>query len=411
MFNLRVVEQDCQPYRDYLAFGENLMWGMTEVRLEHNIGSNKAALKDSSVHAVDPSLPEWFFQLREHTTCHFSREGLKSPIEVQIKSILRRPFSTITFLGVQAGGSTFEVVAKRIEHHPINLSVTRQTNQSVIEFNVLSDLYPLFRQTDYCRVPRPVFVMPELELFVMESVPGTLLSNQFEYARYLASKEGFKKLLWYCGLSGRWLRCLHKFTGAARAGKPALNAMLDRCDTRLTLIGQKKDPRLPAGFQQEVRSLIRGLMSQLTDDDIITTGRHGDFGHWNMLVDFDRLTVIDFMGYDREPPLYDFLRMLFSIRSWKFHPMYDPRRVEQMSASFQSGYGSPPQLSPDLVRLCEVYHHVCTIHACLENPGPRWYHRIKTSRSLRASLADLADIRAGRASPYFSKFSYGVQRD
>lgn len=339
----------------------------------------------------EPSVP-WLSRLEEELVRRFQKDWNNNRVQVEIVNIIKRPFSTIVFAAVKTQDKEIKLVAKNLVWHPVNYIAMQEGNPAEVEFEALSKLYPLFAKTESCRIPRPLFVIPELELFVMDFIPGNMFSDYFEYARYFSSTAGLKQLVDYCRLCGIWLRHLHQFSGITYEDVHSLDQMFERFNNRLRLIEEIHDSRIPSGFSPRVSEFIAGLRDRLSREKLPTAGRQGDFGHWNMIVAGSQITVIDFMGYRREPVPYDLLKMVLSIRSWKYHPFYSTRMIEKMISAFLSGYGNLPSISDSLLHLCEAHHHASIIYAGLTNPGRSWHQRKKTEGSLNASITDLRHL-------------------
>ena len=127
----------------------------------------------------------------------------------------------------------------------------------------------------------------------------------------------------------------------------------------------------------------------------MVSGRHGDFGHWNIMINSEGVTIFDFLGYTLEPTPYDPIKILISLESWKKHPAYSKKRIDELRASFLDGYGNLFAVPVVVAKICEIYHRVALIYACIINPGNRFDLRIKTSRTLEDNLRRLNHISNG----------------
>jgi tRNA A-37 threonylcarbamoyl transferase component Bud32 len=280
---------------------------------------------------------------------------------------------------------------KSVVHHPVNIAITRKENQAVVEFNILKSLYPKFEKVDKCSIPRPVLVDPEGEAYVMEFVEGTLLGDEFRSARYFSSREKFETLKDHYYQCGNWLRYFQKFTGTHEEGPEALTGVMERCDYRLRLIEDLHDSRCPGNLREKVMGYLYEQLSQLKGEKISVSGRHGDFGSWNILVAPRGVTVIDYLGYGEDPISVDLLKMLMNFEDEKRYFAYDPIRITDLKKSFLEGYGSLPSISKPALVICETFHRVCSLMSSLSDNRGRLHHRIEKLLCLKANLKWLTD--------------------
>jgi len=296
------------------------------------------------------------------------QEGIRVD-DVHVEKIVNRGFSTVIFIKLKTSAGERRMVAKKTVHHPANISITSRQNQAVVEFNILSELYPKYQTVANCSVPKPVLVVPEDEVFVMEFVEGKLLMEEFVAARYFSSKDSFNKLKQSYYQCGMWLKYFHQFTGIHKAGKEAFCSTIERCEQKLKLIDISCDRRCPKNLTKWIRDLLEKQHSLICGNDVLITGKHGDFGGWNTLVDPKGITVFDFLGYQYDLFPIDLLKMLMNLEDEKSYLFYNCLRIEELKKSFLLGYGELPFVIKPVLIICETLHRVCCLCARIENPS------------------------------------------
>lgn len=347
---------------------------------------------------IDHQTNESIKRVRNELANHLKKnEGLTLE-NLEIVNIAKRSFSTIVFLNANTSKGTQRMVMKKVVHDPINLAITKKENQAVVEFEILKKLYPQFKEVEGCAVPRPILVIPEMEAFVMDYVEGRLLSEELKYARYFSPPSKFEKLQRYYYLCGRWLCYFQKFTGFEYAGVEAFDDLIDRCKVRLDEIAKIRTCDSTKEIRNQTLDFLNQQLEGIKKGDVIISGRHGDFGHWNILINQDIVIVFDLMGYAKEPIIYDVLKILNSIEYWKNHPAYSNSKLEVLRNKFLAGFGYLPQLASPVVIICEMYYIVNTIYACLYNPGKRIDERLMRIQVLRKNLKYLRKIQNGTSS-------------
>ena len=313
--------------------------------------------------------------------------------DFEVISISQRGFSTITLLRGRTSKGYVKFVSKTIVHHPVNIVITKKENQAVVEYNVLKTLHPKFEAVDGCSVPCPILVIPEIETYVMEFVEGNLLADEFRFARYFSPTKKFRTLKAHYHNCGLWLKHFQKFTGMHEEGPEALTGVMERCDYRLKLIENLNDLRWPKDLRNKVMGYLQEQFEEMKGHRIYVSGRHGDFGSWNILAGPSGVTVIDYLGYGEDPVPVDILKMLMNFEDEKKYLAYNPLRIRDLKESFLKGYGSLPSILPPALVICETFHRICSLLASLSNNGGRLHHRIERQICLKSNLKWLTDER------------------
>ncbi len=304
----------------------------------------------------------------------------------EIAAINPRPFSTIVHLKITTSRANKKLVMKTINQHPFNKAITDRENQAVVEYNVLKNLYPKFEKVQKCSVPKPVLVMPDSETLLTEFVEGNLLLDQLGYARYFSSRKEFQELkenYYYCG---RWLKYLKEFTGIRKAGAEALAGILERCKNRLRLIEDLHDPRCPTDFRNKVTEYLQEQVSKLSGEEILVSGRHSDFGPWNIMIGPQGITVFDFLGYQEDLFAVDIIKMLMNFEDERLYLAYSRNRIKGLRDSFLEGFGPLPYVQEAVLIICETFYRVCSVFGCLTSTGERFHRRIERNLCLRNNL-------------------------
>jgi len=304
---------------------------------------------------------------------------------VEIEKYIDRGFSSIVFINVKTSVGDRRMVAKKTVHHPANIAITSRQNQAVVEFETLSMLYPKFQSVPHCSVPKPVLVIPEEEVFVMEFVEGRLLMEEFVAARFFSSKESFLRLKQSYNLCGQWLKYFQQFTGVHQAGKEVFSSTIERCEQKLKIIEQSNGSRCPPDLSTRILMLIQSQLSQVTDN-VLVTGRHSDFGNWNILVDPAGVTVFDFLGHQSDLLPIDIIKMLTNLEDEKSYLFYSNRKLQELQDSFLSGYGDLPIIPEPVLIICETLHRICCLCARIESPSKNIRRRIEQGLSFKNHL-------------------------
>lgn len=328
----------------------------------------------------------------EKLKCYYLEvEGIEL-VNIKINKIIKRGFSTILMLDVVLPRASAKLVFKQIVHDPINIAVTKSDNQAVVEYNVLNSIYPFMNKGRGFSVPKPILVIPEIEAFVMEYVDAKLLSEALGAAKYWSSDTKFRNLeecFYSCGL---WLKEFQTITGIEYQGVNAFDKLIERCNYRLDIIQITGANKIPNNFVSDIKGYIQRLLSKIKVAEVPISGAHGDFGHWNIMVAKSGITVFDFMGHMKEVVVYDLYKMLNSFEYWKNNVFFSNERLDKLKCALLNGYGDIPQISSSTSALCELYHHVCVVYACLSSTSKRIDKRVMTVRALNKTVGLIQEL-------------------
>jgi hypothetical protein len=336
---------------------------------------------------IADSRPNDMLELARETLTQYLHE--QSGEDLQSVKVLRfcpKPFSMTSFLEAHTDRATRRFVIKEIVKHPMNASIVIEAEQAMVEFNILTFLYPRFADVERCSVPKPVALLAERDAFIMEHVAGNLLATDLRFERYFTATKGFQALQQHFHECGKWLRHLHAFTGVSDAGPDAVDCCVRRCDNALRQIEQSADRRCPRELRSLVERFLQEQVGQLEGAQIPVTGRHGDFGPWNILVDPNGITVLDFFGFQDDIIAVDILKMLWHFEASSLRPLGSPGRLRAFRASFLAGLGPLPQVPAPALLLCEAMHRICSIAGVVSVRGSSLLANIHRGRYLRANL-------------------------
>lgn len=229
------------------------------------------------------------------------------------------------------------VYLKRVKTDAISKHVAR--NRVLVEYQMLSQLYEHFHDHRTWGVARPIAVFPEELVIVTEEVPGTQLMEMIgKSAKRYMFGQAQDVLERYCTLAGTWLREFQSFTTQG-AGDFNIQGLLQYCDTRLdTLIADGRSG-IDEKFKAKFRSFLKSKHEEIGQGANVIVGRHNDFSPHNIIVDKERISVIDFGFFDHDSYLYDVCRFWFQLECMKISPFFNASTIDRLQRSFFEGYG------------------------------------------------------------------------
>lgn len=326
--------------------------------------------------------------VEEALRAFLDKTGRGELVRLEVLRVIERPFSSVIFIRAQTERQAYDAVLKKVVHHPLNLALTTRENQAVVEYHLLSSLFPHFSAEQHCFVHEPIAVFPEHEAYLMEYVSGNLLNEKFKAARYVSRRDDFRALCESYRFCGQWLKRFQEVTAGPSATVDIFSATLRRCEEKLDLIELIRDPRCPADLKAVVMAGIQGELGKLGDDQVLVAGRHGDFGGWNILANDKGITVIDFLGSQEDSVAVDVLKMLVNLEDEKLYLFYSRDKVEELKRHFVAGYGDFPKIQRPVAVICETLHRVCSLCASvIHTEGLGLRRRFEKNCSFKKHLA------------------------
>jgi hypothetical protein len=197
--------------------------------------------------------------------------------------------------------------------------------------------------------PEPLLMLPGQHTFVMSKVPGVPLAREIKRRANAVTFWRWRSMTTASLRTGTWLRDFQDATQRpARGFEPepylaAIEKLVSRCAGN----------GWPSEQAETVMRRARVAAEDQSGQPVRQAARQGDFSPQNILVDGERVRIVDFENFAESDAVYEdvcsytaYLRMLGS------SPLYSSRALRAMTTSFLEGYGSP--LQPRLFAMYEL---------------------------------------------------------
>lgn len=313
-------------------------------------------------------------------------------IDISTIRIIEKPFSSVKILRLVTSKEIRQLVMKTTIHHPVNEAISKSINQSVVEYNILKDLYPKYESIAKCSIPRPIVIIPEMDTFIIEYIQGELLLDQLRYANYFASKKIFNVLKQQFYYSGCWLKYFQSFTGTSASGIESFDTTIERIEYRIRALHDGNDPRWDKDLGRRIKKYLEGQLKLSVREKIFITGRHGDFGPWNIIGNNEGICVIDFFGYKMDLIPLDFQKMLIFFEDSKYEFLYNKSRIQELMDSFKDGYGTLPYVPDNIIDICQLLHRVCSVYGNIYGSQNKLHQKIERNRCIKSNMIILNSI-------------------
>lgn len=224
-----------------------------------------------------------------------------------------------------------------VKHRLGIVPAARTADSLAREFRGLEALWDRAGQELEGTVPRPLAYLPEALAIALEKLPGkslqTLLKRRANRATGIFAMAKFRGI---AAQLGRWLRLFHRSTFEpagthdAEAYIATISKWLEHCRAN----------GLEEGIARRVLDLASTASHRAESQLVPRAAFHGDLIPANILVNGDRIAIVDFGGYRTPEPIYNdlgFVLAYFGVMAQS--PLYSHRLVQGMSRGFLEGYG------------------------------------------------------------------------
>lgn len=247
--------------------------------------------------------------------------------------------SQVAEYNVQSEGTQHTIVVK---HWPLR----EHRDRTSLEFGNLTKARSMLREGLRRGVPEPLFVLPALGILVTHKIPGTPLAQSFKkfdnrFCAPFCSAAVAEK----ARQAGVWLKSFQEATQAEPIVFDRV-CFLAGLEKRLSILEHKGfEPQLAREILDKVALQSTRFQGRLTP----AAARHGDFIPQNILIQDDRVGIVDFEAFaERKSVYYDpsmFLGYLLLLRT---HAPYHPGSLDRAQLGFLAGFCGKGVIDEDL---------------------------------------------------------------
>ncbi len=289
---------------------------------------------------------------------------------------VERPYSALRFIRFSLPEGERLVVLKT-PRHPLS---PQKRPIFARDYEVPARLVQIFRSQPGLGLPAPVAYFEDLAVIAQEAVPGESLSSRIHrYGRLRPGSDVLAELKGHCEGAGRWLRVLHDSHRDAAAPLDITKLRHDvRC--RLEVVSAADPSNLDPACCKEILQVFDAAAGSVGPEDLKTTLVHGDFALGNILVDGDRVTVIDFSRTASGSAFQDLARFHHQLRLFLAKFIYRQKVVAELALAFRKGYRCEGWEETPLFRIFTLRHILTHWKGRVSSRGrslrERIYHRI-----------------------------------
>jgi hypothetical protein len=198
-------------------------------------------------------------------------------------------------------------------------------------------------------VPEPLLVLPKRGIIVTGKVPGVPLTDILKkYANRLAGPFRTLAVRETARHVGMWLR---SFQDATRGERVAYSADFYLADLEVRL-AECQAKGLEPGLTREILHQASLRSTSLNGRLISAAASHSDFTAQNILVEDDRIAVVDFEGFCERETIYDDLSMFLGyLLVLSARPAYSVRSLNAANSGFLAGFLAGDSIDETLLNI------------------------------------------------------------
>lgn len=247
----------------------------------------------------------------------------------------------------------------------------------ISEFGIMQRLNVLGLNTREYGVGVPFGYYPEYPaIATLEAANKTLRMRYRTRARLLvpsAVRDSVTQEVANCGL---WLRKFQEVT-AKEAATFDIDELVIYSQVRLKRLLSHSKIDFPNHLAEGVVQGIYGLGGSIQPGEGRIVGRHNDFAGHNILVDDQKVWVIDFSMFDHGPSAYDPCNFWLELEMLKLDPTYSTPFLGDLQKQFLASYGLISPDSPEfrLARCRYTLNRLVTSLGDMEGWKPDSFYR------------------------------------
>ena len=318
--------------------------GREKVAAEFELTMNVAKLRSlfSVIFNQKSEIGNWKLgmreQIRERVPRYFpDLESDGSYITIDLRQQASGHDSEIYEVIVQNGQrSSRELILKL--HRPAAWTERRLEqgrNYALREYEALSFLWHEFSQhSDRLTVPRPLDIFPEFAALLMEKCHGERLDLALRWTRLLKTRSKQAILCKKVRECGGWLGLFHRISERARDPGVVYQRIEQDFSSDLEM---SCGHGLNRELAHQIASVFEGKKNMAFSGNHKIVGHHCDFGPYNIFLSPDRVTVVDFEGFQDGIIYDDVCYFLGMIESMPFYHL-SCDLSHRIKESFLEGY-------------------------------------------------------------------------
>jgi hypothetical protein len=279
--------------------------------------------------------------------------------EVRLEPVRHQehPFSHVTRVAVCSGVEPPRHIFVKLFKPKPDLGDDAMRRRVRHEFDVTARVHAAMAEWRHYGTVKPLACYPDLLAIVTEEAAGaTLLAHLDAQARWFPTSARLQRLRQTAEAIGGWLRAFQQIDHSP--GAVPLHDLRDYVEPRLERLVRSRDGELTDETAERVLQYIDTLGSVVSADDLREVSTHADFGFGNILVDGDRIVVLDLAMMRRGVRVLDLARLVMQLDLLVGKPVFRPQTIAALRQALMAGFDATLTPADPLFRIVSMLHRI-----------------------------------------------------
>ena len=289
-------------------------------------------------------------------------------VGLETLQVIHRPYSEIARVRVQGGAVDTEVfvkVARLRSEAPGEIEFMRR--RVAADHAVTKLVHESMPRSPGLGTIRPVACYPDLLTIVTERAPGEtlLVAAERSVRRWSSSRDhDLNQAMVHLG---RWIAGFQRSPAPIACASRAY--LREYLDVRLRRLVDSDRTRFSATDRDDVLRAFDAQVRRLSENDLQLVPIHADFALGNVLVDRDRVCVLDFAMSTTGTRFDDVAQMHLQLGLLAQKPHFSRSKVASLQRALLRGFSNEPIEGSPLFRLITLQHVACHYLGLAERPA------------------------------------------
>jgi len=257
------------------------------------------------------------------------------------------------------------------------------------DYATMERLYTRWKHSSKFAIPRPIACYADLLTLVMEECSGEDLAAILKReAPFFPSPKKVERLEYFFYLCGEWLKANQNSAPVKQhLSVYSLETYLDYNDIRLRRLVQYETVPLDESFRKKILQSMQRRWADIDVSETYAVEIHGDYGPGNVMIEGEKLIIIDIAGCGQGSIYHDLSRFYHQLDLYLLKPAFRPKVIRRLQRVLLDGYDSKLEVQHPLFEMMLVQHTLCHLMGVgLLEQLPiheRWYNRRIIRRHIR----------------------------
>jgi thiamine kinase-like enzyme len=306
--------------------------------------------------------------------------------DVRVERIIGSKYSHIAKCALKGSSGCSNVYVK-LYRNDRNLPPEEIARRIQTDYQTLCHYYDRFNESDQFGVVKPIFFLQDYNILVTEEAVGkTLYDVISESCRYIVSKKKLERVSGFLNQVGAWLRYFQSLDDS-QSEQYSIEKLIEYMVVRLKILTENSLLPSASLYSKRIMEYVERNEERCSPQELFVKPSHNDFNLGNIIIQSDRVTVLDFSKIKKDSFLVDVSRVYHQLFLMTFKYQYRMVTIRKLQNALLEGFGMSNAYKLMLFRFLLIRHtltHLLGITRSSEKSfAARIYNRWVINRELR----------------------------